>query len=442
MLFVTHDLGIVAQYCDRVAVMYQGEVIEQTTVADLFARPQHEYTRHLHRVVGRPQGLVPARDRRGEEPVLPAGRSRGPARRPRGSERRMSANVEIRDLVKHFPAGRDRVVHAVNGVTLRIRAGETLGLVGESGSGKSTVGRCALKLLKPTSGQVLFDGRDIADLNGGQTRAWRANAQMVFQDPFDALSPRMNVQTIIEEPLKLHTKLGSAERKARAIELLEQVGWTRPYLDRLPRKLSGGEAQRIAIARAHRHQPGLPGARRADVVAGPVGAGAASSTCSRRCSRELGLTLPADLARPAHGQRLRRPGGRDVPRHGRRDGSVAAGVRGSAAPVHAGAAVGDAPRRPDRPPRSRRAHGRDSQPDRPAARLPLRVALPAGARGLPDRPAAGSRRVRQGQPHTAACVRIDDATNRIGAKSESEPYVVLARPQSARDGPQIRHNGF
>lgn len=163
----------------------------------------------------------------------------------------MSGTAEVRDLVKRYPLGGGKgAVHAVNGVSFVIRPGETLALVGESGSGKSTVGRCLLRLVEPTSGKVLFDGVDIGHMSASKVRSWRANAQMVFQDPFDALSPRMRVQTILEEPLKLHTKLGAAARKARMLELVEYVRLGPTYLSRVPRELSGGEAQRIAIARA------------------------------------------------------------------------------------------------------------------------------------------------------------------------------------------------
>lgn len=169
----------------------------------------------------------------------------------------MSATVGVRDVVKTFPAGGGGLVHALNGVTLTIRAGETLAIVGESGSGKSTLGRCLLRLVEPTSGSVTFDGLDIGRITGGKLRAWRANAQMVFQDPFDALSPRMRVKSLLEEPLKLHTKMGSRARHQRMVELLDFVKLPAAYLKRLPRELSGGEAQRIAIARAIATNPGF-----------------------------------------------------------------------------------------------------------------------------------------------------------------------------------------
>ena len=170
----------------------------------------------------------------------------------------MTSAVEIVDLVKHFPLGRGRgVVHAVNGVSLTIPRGQTLGLVGESGSGKSTVGRCLLRLVEPDAGSIRVDGRDIRALRGRDLRSWRANAQMVFQDPFDALSPRLTVRALLEEPLRLHERSDRQARDARVVELLEAVQLDAAYLDRLPRKLSGGEAQRVAIARAIATNPDL-----------------------------------------------------------------------------------------------------------------------------------------------------------------------------------------
>jgi oligopeptide/dipeptide ABC transporter ATP-binding protein len=170
----------------------------------------------------------------------------------------VSATVEVRDLVKRFPMGLGKaVVHAVNGVSFTIGPGESLALVGESGSGKSTVGRCLLRLIQPTSGSILFDGLDVGQMSAPMVRSWRRTAQMVFQDPLDALSPRMRVRTLLEEPLKLHTTLGAAARKERTLELLESVRLGAGYLDRIPRELSGGEAQRIAIARAIATNPGF-----------------------------------------------------------------------------------------------------------------------------------------------------------------------------------------
>lgn len=163
----------------------------------------------------------------------------------------MTPLVELNGLVKEFPLGRGRgTVHAVNGVTLAIAPGETLGVVGESGSGKSTLGRMALRLIDPSAGAIRFEGRDITRMGGGELRAWRARAQMVFQDPRDALSPRLDVRSLIDEPLRLHTRLDAAGRLERIVSLLRSVRLDERYLTRSPRRLSGGEAQRVAIARA------------------------------------------------------------------------------------------------------------------------------------------------------------------------------------------------
>ncbi len=163
----------------------------------------------------------------------------------------MTPLVELDGLVKDFPLGRGRgTVHAVNGVSFAIAPGETLGVVGESGSGKSTLGRMALRLIDPSAGSIRFEGRDITHLRGAELRAWRSRAQMVFQDPRDALSPRMDVRSLLEEPLRLHTSLDARARRLRVVSLLRSVRLDESYLVRSPRRLSGGEAQRVAIARA------------------------------------------------------------------------------------------------------------------------------------------------------------------------------------------------
>jgi len=159
-------------------------------------------------------------------------------------------------LTKHFPVG-GRVVHAVNGVSFDIRPGETLGMVGESGSGKSTIGRAVLRLLKPTSGSVLFEGRDISTLKEGQLRPLRARMQMVFQDPWSALNPRMSVGDLIAEPLLLHTGMGRAERRDAVEHLALRVSLDADMLRRTPTDLSGGQLQRVCIARAIATEPKL-----------------------------------------------------------------------------------------------------------------------------------------------------------------------------------------
>lgn len=161
------------------------------------------------------------------------------------------ALLEVRDLVKHFPVrGSKLVVHALNGVSFRLKRGESLGLVGESGSGKTTLGRCVLRLVEPTSGQVWFDGRDALALSQAQFRLLRPRMQVIFQDPFDSLDPRMPVEAIVGEPLKLWADLSRAARRDRVRELLRQVRLDDRFLGRYRHQLSGGQAQRVGIARA------------------------------------------------------------------------------------------------------------------------------------------------------------------------------------------------
>jgi oligopeptide/dipeptide ABC transporter ATP-binding protein len=172
---------------------------------------------------------------------------------PRGAGESL---LEVRDLRKYFPVKRGILsrtvgqVKAVDGVTFAIARGETLGLVGESGSGKTTVGRCILRLIEPTDGVVHFNGTDILPLDSGAMRAMRRHMQIVFQDPYGSLNPRMNVGTIVGEPLIIHGGMNGRERDARIAELLEKVGLDPAVRRRYPHEFSGGQRQRIGVARA------------------------------------------------------------------------------------------------------------------------------------------------------------------------------------------------
>jgi microcin C transport system ATP-binding protein len=237
MLFITHDLGIVRRIADRVCVMQHGELVEQGPVAEIFAAPQHPYTRRL--LSSEPRG-VPA-------PVAPGGVS----------------IARCRDLRVWFPikAGvlRRTVDHvkAVDGITLEIRAGETVGIVGESGSGKTTLALALLRLVD-SRGAIEFDGRAIDELRGLQVRPLRREMQIVFQDPYSSLSPRMSVRQIVEEGLLVHgIGADAAERDRLVVQALTEVGLDPETRFRYPHEFSGGQRQRVAIARAMVLQPKL-----------------------------------------------------------------------------------------------------------------------------------------------------------------------------------------
>ena len=232
VLFITHDFGVVADIADRVAVMQYGHVVETGTVDKVLNHPEHPYTQAL---ISSVPSLVPRRARaRSEEKVL-----------------------EVQNVNKTFGGGSSffnfgkpsRVVHAVKDVTIELRRGETLGVVGESGSGKSTLARCIIRLMDSDSGKIILDGVNICDLNRAEMRPWRAKIQMVFQDPFASLNPRVKVGQIIRQgPIIQGATQDEAE--ARTLELLKIVGLDERAFNRYPHEFSGGQRQRIGIARA------------------------------------------------------------------------------------------------------------------------------------------------------------------------------------------------
>ena len=232
VLFITHDFGVVADIADRVAVMQYGHVVETGTVDKVLNHPEHPYTQAL---ISSVPSLVPRPARaRSEETVL-----------------------EVQNVNKTFGGGSSffnfgkpsRVVHAVKDVTIELRRGETLGVVGESGSGKSTLARCIIRLMDSDSGKIILDGVNICDLNRAEMRPWRAKIQMVFQDPFASLNPRVKVGQIIRQgPIIQGATQDEAE--ARTLELLKIVGLDERAFNRYPHEFSGGQRQRIGIARA------------------------------------------------------------------------------------------------------------------------------------------------------------------------------------------------
>lgn len=236
MLFITHNLKIVRQLADTVAVMQQGRVVEQQPRSALFSQPQHAYTRQLLQAEpqGRPQPVAP------HQPVL----------------------LEVKNLSVSFAQKRGLLrrttseKRAVNQLSFSLRRGESLGVVGESGSGKSTTGLALLRLLS-SQGEILFDGQPLHRFNRRQMLPFRSRIQVVFQDPFSALNPRFNVTQIIAEGLLIHQKLTEQQREQRVIAAMQEVGLDPETRHRYPGEFSGGQRQRIAIARALILQPEL-----------------------------------------------------------------------------------------------------------------------------------------------------------------------------------------
>jgi peptide/nickel transport system ATP-binding protein len=236
VLFITHDFGVVAEIADRVVVMQEGKVVEQGEAKTVLTKPQHPYTRMLISAV--PSMTPPVRTPKTDQPVV----------------------LETQGLCKTY---RDRSLfrkaretRAAHNVELHVNRGETLGVVGESGSGKSTVARCIVRLIDPSSGDIRIDGRDIARLSTGRLREHRRLVQIVFQDPYRSLNPRRAVgASIIEGPMNFG--LGKQEAVARAQDLMKLVDLDPGSLDRFPHQFSGGQRQRICIARALAMEPEL-----------------------------------------------------------------------------------------------------------------------------------------------------------------------------------------
>ncbi|WP_315918527.1 ABC transporter ATP-binding protein [Mesorhizobium sp. SP-1A] len=230
MLFITHDLGIVRKIADRVCVMTKGKIVETGPTADIFANPQHAYTRHL--LAAEPKGKPPVADPEAK-PVM------------RGEDIKVWFPIKqgfFRRVVDH--------VKAVDGIDVTVRAGQTLGVVGESGSGKTTLGLALARMISST-GRIKFEGQDINKLSFNEMRPLRSDLQIVFQDPFGSLSPRMSIAEIIEEGLKIHEpKLDADARDRRVVDVLNEVGLDPATRFRYPHEFSGGQRQRVAIARA------------------------------------------------------------------------------------------------------------------------------------------------------------------------------------------------
>ena len=230
ILFITHDLGVVKHFADRVLVMCKGELVEEGMTQSLFDSPKHDYTRMLINSI--PKGA--------KDPVSAA-----------APELLSAEDIRVKFLVKpHFIKSKNQYFEAVKGISLNLKQGETLGIVGESGSGKSTLGRSLIGLL-PSSGRIVYKGQDVSLLNDKQRHSLKKDVQMVFQDPYGSLSPRMTVGEIITEGLTVHQPhLSKQERLERARKALIEVRLEPSSINRYPHEFSGGQRQRIAIARA------------------------------------------------------------------------------------------------------------------------------------------------------------------------------------------------
>ncbi len=275
IMFITHDLGVIAELADKVVVMYKGKIVEQGPVLDIFSNPQHPYTKGL--LACRPPLDVRLKrlpivsdfmdmDEQGNIREIAQSVTEATAKEIQTVGEREQAHKElyaqepilrIKNLKTYFPLKKNFLgkvteeVKAVDDVTFDVYPGETLGLVGESGCGKTTLGRTVLRLVDPTGGEVFFKGRPMHSMTNDELREVRKDIQIIFQDPYSSLNPRITVGEAILEPMKVHKMYSNdTERKAKVMELLERVNMLPEHFYRYPHEFSGGQRQRICIARA------------------------------------------------------------------------------------------------------------------------------------------------------------------------------------------------
>lgn len=268
VIFITHDLGVVAEVADRALVMFKGRVVEQGPVAELFARPQHPYTKGL-------LNCRPALHLKGERLPMVSDFLNAGILRPEAADKAVirgdagilkgpapDVMMRVEDLRVWYPSRRTllgkpaQYTRAVDGVSFEVRRGEVLGLVGESGCGKTTLGRAMLRLIEPTGGRILFKGIDWTKLSAARLKAHRSQIQLIFQDPYSSLNPRMRIGPAITEAMRAHgIGANERERRQRATALLKKVSLQADHYDRYPHEFSGGQRQRIVIARALSLQP-------------------------------------------------------------------------------------------------------------------------------------------------------------------------------------------
>ncbi|MDE0119886.1 MAG: ABC transporter ATP-binding protein [Bdellovibrionales bacterium] len=266
VLFITHNLGLIAEIANEVLVMYKGRIVEQNTTVDIFKRPSHPYTKGL-------MACRPTLDKNSHRlPVISdymdeQGKALNPgdkwgAKKMKSLSSKGPPLLEVKNLKKHFPLKKNVFgtpqswIKAVDDVSFTVRKGETLGLVGESGCGKTTLGRVILRLLTATAGDILYHGQNIMLLSRKEMQPLRRKMQVIFQDPYASLNPRMTIGSAIMEPMIIHN-LGEdkQERIKKTEQLLERVGLTGDMLHRYPHEFSGGQRQRVCIARALAVQP-------------------------------------------------------------------------------------------------------------------------------------------------------------------------------------------
>ncbi len=263
ILFITHDLGVIADIADEVVVMYRGDIVEQGPTEQIFTKPKHPYTKGLlacrPSLERNPRRLPVVSDfmtTEGKEKAFNVEILKQ-QKQTRSVSDTQSVLLQIENVKKHFPlkkgffGGVKSWVKAVDDVTLNVRKGRTLGLVGESGCGKTTLGRTILRLVEPTAGKIVYNGTDITSLNREAMRAMRRKMQIIFQDPYASLNPRMTIGAALMEPMIIHGLGGDRHQRIEmAGELMKKVGLDRAMLNRYPHEFSGGQRQRISIARA------------------------------------------------------------------------------------------------------------------------------------------------------------------------------------------------
>jgi peptide/nickel transport system ATP-binding protein len=275
ILFITHDLGVIAELADKVVVMYKGKIVEQGNVMDIFMNPQHPYTKGL--LACRPtlnkrlhwlptvsdfmtvdsNNIMHETNKSVEEVTNSLVVTSSEINDKHKQLYKQAPILEIKDLKTYFPINKGLFgkakdyVKAVDDLSFDVFPGETLGLVGESGCGKTTLGRTILKLVKPTSGQIVYDGNDITGIGTKEMRSYRKEMQIIFQDPYSSLNPRITIGEAIMEPMRVHGVFkNDKERKVRVMELLKRVSLLEQHFYRYPHEFSGGQRQRVCIARS------------------------------------------------------------------------------------------------------------------------------------------------------------------------------------------------